>query len=645
MTSERRRYWPVILAIAVTAVLVSTAVFVSQPPREDASALTFYTEVFPPYNYVENGTAEGLSVDLLEAVTAKMGSPVTAEKVRVVPWTVGYQAASNSTKSVLFSTFRIPQREQTFKWAGPISVDKYVLFSGWDSKVAINSTADLNAYRIGVITDDAAVTQLLSAGVERSHLVCETSASALVQKLAAGEIDLWCYPEVVGRYLTQQVTEDYYSFRVAWSLDSIDCYYAFSRDVPDSLVRSFQQALDSLKKEKDPKGVSAYDRIVGRYIPSIGLANLNYLTEDWAPFNFVENGTAAGVSVDILEEVFRNLGVNRTRANVGVVPLADAFQQAQGDNGTVVFSIVRSPSRESLYKWAGPFTKSSFVIYAKLSRNITIGGPQDLNEYVIGAVESTIENQLLIDQGVSPGHIVNGALPSDLLHLLSSGGIDLWATGDLTGHSEMVKAGLDPEEYGIVYVLSENDFYFIFSRDVPDTLVSSFQNAIQFVRQQPDASGVTPYERIIYRYLGAGHARQTFSDDAVTGLVNLTAAAVQADAAEAFRRMNAGEAPFINSSDRGLYAFVYDVNVTAVANAANPLVTGVNFKGKTDVAGTPFRDLIVQGALANGTGWVDYIFMNPSQTNLYYKTTYYRLVTGSDGHLYVVCSGNYKSHG
>jgi len=39
-----------------------------------------------------------------------------------------------------------------------------------------------------------------------------------------------------------------------------------------------------------------------------------------------------------------------------------------------------------------------------------------------------------------------------------------------------------------------------------------------------------------------------------------------------------------------------------VAHADNILLVGVNFRGKTDVAGTPFRDYIIQGALANGTG-------------------------------------------
>jgi polar amino acid transport system substrate-binding protein len=71
----------------------------------------------------------------------------------------------------------------------------------------------------------------------------------------------------------------------------------------------------------------------------------------------------------------------------------------------------------------------------------------------------------------------------------------------------------------------------------------------------------------------------------------------------------------------------------------------VNYRGKTEVTGKPFRDEIVAGALQNGTGRVEYLYINPVETGLYDKRTYYQLVRGSDGNHYVVCSGTYKACG
>ena len=614
----------------------------SGPENSPMETLSFYTEQLPPYNYRENGTLKGCSLDLLEAVTAKMGTQIRREEVHLVPWEEGYRAALSGNNTVLFTMARTPARENLFKWAGPISSEQYVLFAGRDTTIRIENHEDLRGLRIGVIAGDAAVQQLLDAGVDEKHLITGHTVSDLITKLTANEIDLWCYPEYSGRFCAGQVTGNYFTFRVAGRLDTVDTYYAFSRDIPDSTVRSFQNALDDLRQEKNEKNISIYEDILGRYIPSIGLSHLQYLTEEWPPFNYDKDGIPAGISVDILEAVFRTMGVNRTRADVRIVPLSEGFSRAQGNNSTVLFSIVRSPEREPLYQWAGPFTKGSFVVFAPVSRNITISSPADLNSYRIGAVKGTIENTLLTGLGVNASQIVPGLVPDDLIRMLKTGEIDLWSTGDITGRYEMKAAGADPDAYEIVYTLSENDFYYLFGKDVPENLVRAFGQALMVVRNQRDAQGTSEYERIIYQNLGVGCTRQPFPDESVTALVNETALEIGKDAAGTFSGINAGEAPYRDAGNPALYVFVYDLNLTIVANADNPLLTGINAKGMTDVAGNPFRDNILAGALRNGTGWEEYVYINPVQTNLYNKTTYFRLTGGSDGNSYIVCSGNFK---
>jgi polar amino acid transport system substrate-binding protein len=642
------RYTYFILVAALAGALVLSAGCLSEQPSgavpavSPAEGLTCYTEQLPPYNYQENGTLKGLSVDLLEAITEKMGTKVTREKVHLVPWTEGYQTALTRNNTVLFTTARLPGRERSFKWAGPIYAYTNVLFARPDREIVITGPESLKGYRIGVIVDDVVIQQLLDAGVNKSQLVPGTNVSTIIAKLNSGEIDLWGYPEAPGRYFTGQVTGNYYSFKVVYTLQNLEGYYVFNKNVPDSTVQSFQQALDALKTEKDAGGTTTYERILGRYIPSIGLAHLQYLTEEWAPFNYQEGGVPAGISVEILEAVFHNMGVNRTRADVRIVPLSEGFRQAQGNTGTVLFSIVRTPEREPLYKWAGPFTKAGFVVFAPVSRNITITSPEDLNRYRIGVVKDSIENTLLTGQGVNKSNLVPGLVPGDLIKMLEGGQVDLWATGDITGQYEMKVAGADPDACEIVYTLSENDFYYIFSKDVPDELVRAFSQALVTVRNQKNAQGISEYERIIYHDIGVGCSRQPFTDEAVMALVDTTAKAIGKNAPDTFRRINAGEAPYRDLNNPALYVFVYNTNVTIVAHADNLLLVGVNYKGKTDVAGKPFRDEILAGALKNGTGWEEYVYINPVQTNLYYKTTYYRLTKGSDGNTYIVCSGNFK---
>lgn len=275
MMSHRVPFTGCILFVALVSVLFQVGVSADDsngsinaaPPLEN---LTYYTEQLPPYNYAENGSAKGFTVDILEEISRRSGMNLSREEIHVIPWEEAYQAALTGNRTGLFATVRTPDRENAFKWVGPISMERYVLFSLGDSHITVNNPADLAGLRIGAITGDASIQQLLDLGVNQSQFITGNNASELISKLENKEIDLWAYPEFTGRYYSKQVTGDYYAFNVSYPLDETGIYYAFSRDVPDSTIESLQKSLDALKEEKDVSGVSTYDRILERYVPQPG---------------------------------------------------------------------------------------------------------------------------------------------------------------------------------------------------------------------------------------------------------------------------------------------------------------------------------------------------------------------------------------
>ena len=78
----------------------------NMPAAASTGSLTYYTEDMPPFNYLENGTLRGFSIELLEAITAKMGEKVSRDNVHLVPWSEGYQAALTRNNTVLFAIAR-----------------------------------------------------------------------------------------------------------------------------------------------------------------------------------------------------------------------------------------------------------------------------------------------------------------------------------------------------------------------------------------------------------------------------------------------------------------------------------------------------------------------------------------------------------
>jgi len=268
--------------------LIVSTITISCPASDQAVSakdLTYVTEQFPPYNFLEDGYLQGISVDLLEVVWQRMGVDLNRSIIEILPWTEGYQRALDETNLVIFSAARLPQREQLFKWAGPIGPIRNVLLVKGDTKISINAPEDLKKYRIAAIKDDSAVQMLLDTGVKKEDLVLEAAPGPIIEMLQNGSIDAWAYGDTAGIWLIQKSGANASDFRAAYVLGEADYYYAFNREAPDRLVQSFQEAIDYTKSNKDTNGVSDYEKILTRYLPATYLAGITKQNEAIAFLN------------------------------------------------------------------------------------------------------------------------------------------------------------------------------------------------------------------------------------------------------------------------------------------------------------------------------------------------------------------------
>lgn len=98
--------------------------------------------------------------------------------------------------------------------------------------------------------------------------------------------------------------------------------------------------------------------------------------------------------------------------------------------------------------------------------------------------------------------------------------------------------------------------------------------------------------------------------------------------------LNTSDGPFVEGS---LYAFAYALDGTMVAHPKNPKLIGKNLIEVPDAEGKFFRKDIIETANASGSGWVDYLYKNPTTGDMEPKTTY--LMKLDD---IVVCAGTYR---
>ena len=87
-----------------------------------------------------------------------------------------------------------------------------------------------------------------------------------------------------------------------------------------------------------------------------------------------------------------------------------------------------------------------------------------------------------------------------------------------------------------------------------------------------------------------------------------------------------------------LYVFVQDEKMKMTCHSANPKMNGKDMSELKDANGKRFTKEMLDVAMSNKPGWVDYTWVNPVNKALEPKTSYIRLAAGK----YTVGVGIYK---
>ncbi|EGA64673.1 ABC transporter substrate-binding protein [Vibrio brasiliensis] len=249
------------MAFVILAYLTS---FTAVSNENDLREISFYTESYPPANFIKDEKITGYSVDILLAASALVGEPVELNQITLQPWARSYRTVLTHQDSVLFSTTRSEHRENLFKWVGPILDIKVVVLARKDANIKINSPLDMADYRIGVIRDDIGEQSLLAMGIPRDSMQEASYVTVLAEQLMKKRIDLFVYAERAAYWWARQANVDPNLFESVYVVSEGDVYFAINLETDDAVVEKLQKGLDLLK-EKDASGHSLYQEIVNKY--------------------------------------------------------------------------------------------------------------------------------------------------------------------------------------------------------------------------------------------------------------------------------------------------------------------------------------------------------------------------------------------
>jgi len=211
-----------------------------------------FTENYPPYNMEVNGKLKGISVDILDAMLKHIDTKLTIDNVKLQPWARGYKIVLKKKNTMLFSTTRTAQREKLFKWVGPIISTKIGIIAPKAKHITIKNLKELNNYKIGAVINDIGEQLLEANGVAKSHIDSVGGKNPVVlnfQKMGKGRIDMFAYETNVAMYGAKSYQIDSNEFEVVYILKEGELYYAFNKNTDDKIIKAYQKALDTIKKD------------------------------------------------------------------------------------------------------------------------------------------------------------------------------------------------------------------------------------------------------------------------------------------------------------------------------------------------------------------------------------------------------------
>ncbi|WDE09990.1 substrate-binding periplasmic protein [Thalassomonas haliotis] len=206
-------------------------------------SLHYTTEIYPPYNYIEQGRLTGLSVEILRRIWDELA--VAPQKIDVLPWARAYYDLEHQGDRVLFAMAQKKSRLNKFQWACPIIArHNGALIALKSSRITIKDISDLKQYVIGTIRDGSIEEDLIAIqGGRKSNIVRNISLAANLSLLNKGRIQLLAHQQQASPMMITQLgynTEDY---EVVYVLKSLPICFAFSLAVEPGLIEKFQQAL------------------------------------------------------------------------------------------------------------------------------------------------------------------------------------------------------------------------------------------------------------------------------------------------------------------------------------------------------------------------------------------------------------------
>jgi polar amino acid transport system substrate-binding protein len=223
----------------------------------------------------------------------------------------------------------------------------------------------------------------------------------------------------------------------------------------------------------------------------IGHANerIDVVTENWYPYNYLDDrGNIVGKSTTIVKIVLDDAGVDYS---IELLPWTRALDLASTRPNVLIYSILRTPARETLFQWICPISDREVHQLYKLAdrADIVVRTEQDIKNYSVSVTRETFLHQYMLELGLVEGENLQVTSDDSISALLFlAGRVDLLAEFESSLIRTLQKEGLNEDIVTPLFSLSPRtnpDNCMAFSMQTPTDVVEKVRRSHQKFIVQP----------------------------------------------------------------------------------------------------------------------------------------------------------------
>lgn len=208
-------------------------------------------------------------------------------------------------------------------------------------------------------------------------------------------------------------------------------------------------------------------------------AELTFLSENWPPMSYPDDGKPTGMAVDVTSAIANELGV---QADIKIQLWEDTYQTAIKTPNVVVTAMNRTPLREDHFNWIQPPLKRyKEYFYKKRGSNITINNFNDAKKYKIGTITDFAADQQLKAQGFE--NLISYPTPEDAMRALVKGEVQLSVFGDFISEYIIKEIGYSVSDVLPVYKAFDRELYIVISKGTSAEVVREWEQAFKVIRK------------------------------------------------------------------------------------------------------------------------------------------------------------------